>query len=72
MVNNTTPYVEISVELKHETDKAILICTGKGDDDELWIPRSLLKDGEYLQKNPKFPVITCEVQEWFAHKEGLI
>lgn len=54
--------VEIAVEIKHVTDRAVLVFDG---DNEFWVPRSLIEDFD-----PNDNVIN--VQEWFAEKEGMI
>ena len=60
--------VEISVEYRHQTKKAILVSDG---DDEVWIPKSLISD--WSDDDPEQgDVIVISIPEWFATKEGLV
>jgi len=63
--DNGIEYAEIDVLTKHETSEAVLFDTG--DDDDHWVPKSLLKDWPSIRHTG-----TALVQRWFAEKEGLI
>lgn len=58
--------VEFYAEVLHETEMAVL-CEVDGD--EVWIPRSVIEDGEDLETGDTGDI---EVAEWFAIKEGLV
>lgn len=58
--------VEITVDLVHETDRAILI---RGADDvEQWIPKSQVQsvDGDVGES------VTIEIARWLAEERGLV
>lgn len=57
--------VEIAVEVRAETAKAILIYDGKV---EVWIPRSQIKDE--CEENGK--ITSIFVSEWLATEKGLL
>jgi hypothetical protein len=59
-------YVEIEGVIEHETDLAVLVSTG--DDDPVWIPKSLIN----LVTTEKDGSAVLEVAEWFAVKEGMV
>lgn len=62
-------YVEIDLEIVTITDDAILTDDG---DDEYWIPRSQIEDGEEIDWGDIGKTLTLNIAEWFAEKEGLI
>lgn len=47
------------------TDMAVLL--ERKDDDEVWIPRSVIDEGDSLEENDCDPL----VKKWFINKEGL-
>lgn len=53
------------------TNKAILWApdSGKDNDQECWIPRSQIKDGDEIEHDPERTMI--EVKGWFCDKEGI-
>ena len=57
--------VEISCELVHETDAAVLINDG---DQEVWIPLSKVSDRGYGDDGMYYVMIP----EWLANQKGLI
>jgi hypothetical protein len=59
-------YVEIEGVIEHETDLAVLVSAG--DDEPVWIPKSLIGSTE----TDKDGLSTLEVAEWFTVKEGLV
>ena len=52
-------YIEIDVMTKYETDAAVLFDTG--DDEELWIPKSVMEDWPSIGETG-----AAMVEEWFA------
>ena len=62
-------YVEIDLDIVAMTDGAVLCDDG---DDEYWIPRSCIEDGEDIDYDDIEKTLTLNVAEWFAEKEGLI
>lgn len=52
--------VDIAVQVKHETEKAILVNDGTED---IWLPKS------QCEMNPDG---TVTMPEWLAHEKGLI
>lgn len=57
--------VEIEVEVRVETDKALLVFDGKT---ECWIPKSQIKD----QCEEKGQITSIFISEWLAGEKGLI
>lgn len=57
--------VEVEVELRGGTDKAIKVSNGKI---EVWIPRSQISD----ECEDKGKLISIFIPEWLAHDKGLI
>lgn len=57
--------IEIAVEVRHETDKAIQIFDGKN---VVWIPRSMISD--YSETGGK--ITSIFISEWLATEKGLI
>jgi len=57
-------YIEITGQIKYETDKAILLFDGKK---EVWVPKSQIEDME-REKN----MITITIPEWLAIEKELI
>jgi hypothetical protein len=61
-------YVDIEVEIKHETNAALLVSDGDKDG---WLPKSLIKDKSQLVYG-KCDVKTITVPEWIAKSKGFI
>jgi len=59
------PEIEIEVEVKARTDKALLVFDGKT---ECWIPRSQISDYSGDEDSPE----TILISEWLAGEKGLI
>ena len=59
-------YIEITVDIKHETDMAYLVSDG---DNEHWIPKSQLQDDPEHISGTTFTMI---IPEWLAQDKGLI
>ena len=59
------PEIEIAIEVKARTDKALLISDGKT---ECWIPRSQISDYVGEEDSPE----TIFIAEWLALDKGLI
>lgn len=57
--------VELTVNIIAATDLAVL-C--EVEDAEVWIPRSLIEDGDTLVVDMG---VDIEVQQWFAEREGI-
>lgn len=58
--------VEITGEVEHETDKALLLIL-EDTNKQQWFPLSVINDREDSGMST-----TIKVQYWFADKEGLI
>lgn len=54
-------------EVIRETDLALLFLI---DDDEVWMPKSVITDGDEIEVGAC--EIEIEVAEWFAKQEGLV
>lgn len=59
------------------TERSVLVMLkdAYGEPRDVWIPRSLIEDGEKLVKADPFydgGNIDIEVKSWFCEKEGLI
>jgi hypothetical protein len=59
-------YIELSGEIRFETERAILFCDGNK---EVWLPRSQIEDID-LTTSPPSAVIT--IPEWLAENKELI
>jgi len=64
-------YIELELEIKHETLGAILVTDG---DIQTWLPKSVcILENEEPAENFDCPEFTCLfVKEWKAKDEGLI
>lgn len=58
--------VEIAVEVRRETDKALLVFDGK---QEVWVPKSMITD---QSEDERGNVETIFLPEWLALEKGLI
>lgn len=54
------------VEVKHETDKALLVDI---EGEEVWIPKSVIDDDSEVYKSGTEG--TLIIPEWFSKKNGL-
>ena len=57
--------IEITIEVRHETDSAYLVYDGKA---EVWVPKSQVSD--YCEENGC--VTSIFIPEWLALDKGLI
>jgi hypothetical protein len=65
-----TKLVEIAIEYRSQTDRAVQFQTGFG---EKWIPKSLIEDWDHdAELSDLVELETIEIPEWFAVKEGII
>lgn len=64
-------YVDVTAAYKHHTVRAVLVEIGENDN--RWIPRSQLDledlDLEDLREGQ---LISFQVQQWWAEREGLV
>lgn len=60
-----TKDIEIEVEVRVETPKALLVFNGKT---EVWIPKSQIRD----QCEEKGKITSIFITEWLATEKGLI
>ena len=58
--------IEIAVEVRRETDRALLVFDGKT---EVWVPKSKISD---QSENDNGDVETIFIPEWLAFEKGLI
>jgi len=58
-------WVELCLDIVHDTDRAI--CVDDGDGRMVWLPRSTIRPSD-VGTGPA----DIEVQYWIAHREGLI
>lgn len=62
--------VDISAELKHETDRAYLINDGTSD---VWLPKSQVEKAEVRAEGiPRQTIFEFTMPEWLAKDKGLI
>lgn len=61
--------VEIDVEIRYETEHALLVFDGKT---EAWIPKSQVSDECVESKNGKDVITSIFIPEWLATKKGLV
>jgi len=59
------PEIEIAIEVRARTDKALLVSDGTI---ECWIPRSQISDYVGDEDSPE----TIFISEWLANEKGLI
>jgi hypothetical protein len=75
-MSRETEYVEFKhCDIIADTKKAILVrCDDFDPDDtgydEVWIPRSVVEDGEQFMKQDED--VTVSIAEWFCEQEGLV
>lgn len=68
MTQSTGPYVDVEVLLKHETERAILVCDdGDGASEGVWIPKSQASGWDEVGET-----CTITLPEWLAKERGLI
>lgn len=60
--------VDVSVQLHHETPKAILVSNNGEPDEAIWLPKSQIE----FSPPTKSGCIEVTLPEWLAHKHGLI
>ncbi len=58
--------IEIAVEVRHETDAALLVFDGKT---EAWIPKSSVSD---QSERDDGSIETIFIPEWLATEKGLL
>lgn len=59
--------IDITVQLHHETDKAVLVSDDGEKDNAVWLPRSMIEiDGK------KDNILEITLPEWLAMDKGLI
>lgn len=66
MSSSGNEFVEFNGTVKKATDKAILF-TMEDSKQEVWIPRSVIEDGDELEEDEIDQTIF--VKEWFADRE---
>lgn len=59
--------LDISVQLHHETDKAILVSDDGDRDKAVWLPKSQVE-----LEHTSDRIVTVTLPEWLAHDKGLI
>lgn len=57
--------VEVAVEVRARTDKALLVYDGKS---EFWVPRSQISDFTGDEDSPE----SIFISEWLAKEKGMI
>ena len=57
------------VELKHETSKAMLV---EFEGEEMWIPRSQIKDEEYDSVEGEDFLVAIWIPKWLADEKGMM
>jgi hypothetical protein len=61
-MSNPDKLVDLTLDLKHETEKAYLVWTGKKGQDPVWVAKSLVeRDGRIFT-----------MPTWLAEERGLI
>jgi len=67
-MSNESDYVSLGqVEFKHEETKAVLFDLWDHDEEEVWIPKSVIHE-DCLPVNED--TIELEVKRWWAKEEG--
>lgn len=68
MTRSTGKYVDIEVFVKHETERAILVCDdSEGTTEGVWVPKSQASGWGDVGE-----VSTITLPEWIATERGLI
>lgn len=62
--------VLVTGRIVRATDKAVKLRFTRGTHEDLWVPRSILADGDDLEINTMHEV-DLELPQWWAEKEGL-
>lgn len=74
MTTGQSDLVDITAELKHETDKAYLIDDGSGK--EVWVPKSHVERSNQpvriAEKGQSNHTFEFTMPEWLATEKGLI
>lgn len=60
--------IDLSMQLHHETDAALLLSDDGERDNAVWIPKSWVEDVDRTRD----PIIEISLPEWLALKKGLI
>lgn len=60
------PLVDIEVEVRRETEKAVLVHNGVS---ECWLPKSQVEIGE---RQPQSNIATVTLPEWLAIEKGMV
>ena len=66
MTEGRSDLIDLELELKHETDKAILVNDGAKD---IWLAKSLV-EYERAPNSKKMYIVT--LPEWLALEKGLV
>jgi hypothetical protein len=70
MANYRSDLIDINLEYRHHTEKAILVFDG---DTEVWLPLSLCEVNPYnLDTLSRGQTITVTLRESFAIEKGLV
>lgn len=58
----------ITIELLRTTDLAVLV---KYHNNELWVPKSVIDDGDSLDELDVGSELDIDIKDWFCEKEGI-
>ena len=64
-----TDPIEVAVEIKRETAKALLVDDSSG---EVWIPKSQIGNDPDDYEDMIGETVTLEIPEWLAEEKGFI
>lgn len=67
MSSTRSNLIDLSLQLHHETERAILVSDTGDRDDAVWLAKSQI---EYAEIKPGFVDVTCP--EWLATERGLV
>lgn len=59
-----------NVKVKRSSEKALLIVTEKGEGEEIWLPKSQLRDGSEDLKVSQ-AIVSVTMSAWIAGEKGI-
>lgn len=67
MSSTRSNLIELSLQLHHQTERAILVSDDGSPDSAVWLAKSQI---EFSEITPGFVEVTCP--EWLATERGLV
>lgn len=67
MTSGRSDIIDVTVELHHQTDKAVLVSDTGNREEAVWLPKSSIE----IERQPNGTYIVS-APEWLLHDKGLI